>query len=138
MYPLEEIPREITKFFEFHDLYNKEGLFPHQEFVRRFMSPHTPYNSILLYHSPGSGKSLICISISVDHYMKSSMTTVIVTKGESGSNSFRKQILKYMEKLGFKLPLGSIFHMDHYISLHNKITVYSDRDIKWIDLMGRS
>lgn len=32
-------------------------LSPHQEFVKRFMSYDTPYNSLLLYHGLGSGKT---------------------------------------------------------------------------------
>ena len=32
-------------------------LAPHQEFVKRFMSYDTPYNSLLLYHGLGSGKT---------------------------------------------------------------------------------
>ena len=45
------------------------GLYPHQEFVRRFMSPYTPYTSLIMYHSLGSGKSIACIAVAVDHYL---------------------------------------------------------------------
>ncbi len=44
----------------------KSGTFdlsPHQEFVRRFVSYQTPYNSLLLYHGLGSGKTCSAISI---------------------------------------------------------------------------
>jgi hypothetical protein len=129
MYPTENVPISISSMLEFTNLYNEEGLFEHQEFVRRFMSPHTPYRSILLYHSPGSGKSLICISISIDHYFFSSTRTLIITKGQSGSNSFRKQIVQYMDRNDIETSPSSIFETDHYISLHNKIVKYSDEDI---------
>ena len=36
---------------------NSFELSPHQEFVKRFMSYDTPYNSLLLYHGLGSGKT---------------------------------------------------------------------------------
>ena len=39
---------------------------PHQLFVRNFLSQQTPYNSILLYHSVGTGKTLTAISIAED------------------------------------------------------------------------
>jgi len=129
MYPTENIQKKISNLYEFYDLYNKEGLYPHQEFVRRFMSPHTPYKSILLYHSPGSGKSMISISISVDHYIHSSIESFIITKGESGSNSFKKQINQYIEMSSLDPEICSIFKMDHYLSLHNRIVKYSDEDI---------
>ena len=32
-------------------------LWPHQNLVGRFISPHTPYNEQLLFHSPGTGKT---------------------------------------------------------------------------------
>jgi Type III restriction enzyme, res subunit/Helicase conserved C-terminal domain len=36
---------------------------PHQAFVRNFMSFQTPYNSLLLYHGLGSGKTLSSIGV---------------------------------------------------------------------------
>lgn len=44
----------------------KSGSFelsPHQEFVKRFISYQTPYNSLLLYHGLGSGKTCSAIGI---------------------------------------------------------------------------
>jgi hypothetical protein len=38
-------------------------LSPHQEFVRKFISYQNPYNSLLLYHGLGSGKTCSAISI---------------------------------------------------------------------------
>ena len=45
---------------------NKSNLFelsPHQQFVKTFMSRHTPYNGLLLYHGMGSGKTCSAIGI---------------------------------------------------------------------------
>ena len=42
---------------------NEFKLAPHQEFVKRFMHPNTPYNGILLYHGLGSGKTCSAIGI---------------------------------------------------------------------------
>ena len=41
-------------------------LAPHQMFVRNFLSFQTPYNSLLLYHGLGSGKTCSAIGISED------------------------------------------------------------------------
>ena len=38
-------------------------LFPHQEFIKRYISNDTPYNGILLYHGLGSGKTCSAIGI---------------------------------------------------------------------------
>ena len=59
----------IARKLEFRNLRNVDGLYPHQEFVRRFMSPYTPYRSLIMYHSLGSGKSIACIAVAVDHYL---------------------------------------------------------------------
>ena len=41
---------------------------PHQKFVRNFLSFQTPYNSLLLYHGLGTGKT--CSAISVAEEMR--------------------------------------------------------------------
>ena len=38
-------------------------LTPHQQFIKNFMSSNTPYNSILLYHGLGTGKTCSAIGI---------------------------------------------------------------------------
>ena len=47
-------------------------LMPHQLFVKNFLSFQTPYNSLLLYHGLGSGKTCSAIGIAEEmrHYMK--------------------------------------------------------------------
>lgn len=42
-------------------------LAPHQEFVKTFISHHTPYNGLLLYHGMGSGKTCSVIGICEEH-----------------------------------------------------------------------
>lgn len=41
-------------------------LMPHQLFVKNYLSEHTPYNSLLLYHGVGTGKTCSAIGISED------------------------------------------------------------------------
>ena len=47
-------------------------LMPHQLFVKNFLSLQTPYNSLLLYHGLGSGKTCSAIGIAAEmrNYMK--------------------------------------------------------------------
>ena len=44
----------------------KFELAPHQLFVKNFLSFETPYNSLLLYHGLGSGKTCSAIGVSED------------------------------------------------------------------------
>lgn len=42
-------------------------LLPQQKFVRNFLSYHTPYNALLLYHGLGTGKTCSAISMSEEY-----------------------------------------------------------------------
>ena len=122
----------IAQRLEFRNLYNTDGLYAHQEFVRRFMSPYTPYKSLILYHSLGSGKSIACIAVAVDHYLHSKKKCIIVTKGDSGTINFMNQIQMYhdMSMSGRRSEWDmSMFTMKHYISLSNQINNMSDDEI---------
>ena len=71
-------------------------LAPHQMFVRNFMSQHTPYNGLLLYHGLGSGKTCAAIGIAEEtrDYLKQtgdSRQTIIVASPNVQEN-FRLQL----------------------------------------------
>ena len=53
-------------------------LAPHQLFTRNFLSFNTPYNSLLLFHGLGSGKT--CSAISVAEEMRDSMSQLGITQ----------------------------------------------------------
>jgi hypothetical protein len=53
-------------------------LAPHQIFVRNFLSSLTPYNSLLLYHGLGTGKT--CSAITVCEEMRTYMKQIGITK----------------------------------------------------------
>ena len=87
---------KISQKKEFHDLktddnvydVNEHGdelcnqvdfeLLPHQHFVRNFLSFHTPYNSLLLFHGLGTGKT--CSGISVCEEMRDYMKQMGINK----------------------------------------------------------
>jgi len=87
--------RKIASKKEFHDTqYNGEilpikeqaekmcnaefELLPHQIFVKNFLSLQTPYNSLLLYHGLGSGKT--CSAIGIAEEMRAYMRQVGIKK----------------------------------------------------------
>ena len=71
---------------------------PHQVFVRNFLSPQTPYRSLLLYHQLGTGKT--CTAIGVCEEFRQTMKQIGTTKQQRiiivGSvnvkSNFRKQL----------------------------------------------
>ncbi len=116
LYPLLDDPKfneKITKHKEFNEIKydgkvksikdqaeffcNKEfEMMPHQLFVKNFMSFDTPYNSLLLYHGLGTGKT--CSAIGIAEEMRTYMKQVnlnqriMVIASPNVQNNFRLQL----------------------------------------------
>ena len=71
-------------------------LAPHQIFVRNFLSFQTPYNSLLLYHGLGSGKTCSAISVAEemrDYIMQMGITSqIIIVASPNVQANFRVQL----------------------------------------------
>jgi hypothetical protein len=71
-------------------------LAPHQKFVKNFLSFQTPYNSLLLYHGLGTGKTCSAISISEemrDYLMQMGIKNkIIVVASPNVQNNFKLQL----------------------------------------------
>ena len=71
-------------------------LSPHQAFVKNFLSSQTPYNSLLLYHGLGTGKT--CSAIGVCEEMRDYMKQMGITKrimivaSENVQDNFKLQL----------------------------------------------
>lgn len=65
-------------------------LFPHQQFVRNFLSPNTPYNNLLLWWSVGQSKTCGAIKIAEEH--KNQKRKIIVLLEEGVKNNFINEI----------------------------------------------
>lgn len=82
-------------------------LAPHQLFVRNFLSVMTPYNSLLLYHGLGTGKTCSAISVAEEmrDYMNQAGITgatkkILVVASVNVQDNFRKQLFDF-NKLKF-------------------------------------
>ena len=71
-------------------------LMPHQLFVRNFMSVQTPYNSLLLYHGLGTGKTCSAIGISEEmrRFIKNigSNQKIFIIASPNVQNNFKLQL----------------------------------------------
>ena len=71
-------------------------LSPHQAFVKNFMSAQTPYNSLMLYHGLGTGKTCSAIGVCEEmrNYMKQIGTTkrIIIVASENVQDNFKLQL----------------------------------------------
>ncbi|KAJ3224079.1 hypothetical protein HK099_000291 [Clydaea vesicula] len=127
MYPniTKNIQTDIASMLEFRALDNKENLFRHQEFVRRYMSPFTPYKCLLIFHGLGSGKTLTSLKVAEDHYKHDRKKTIIITKGSSAEKNFKYQIQK------FNIQCSDAKYY-HYISLSNMISRTNNNELESI------
>jgi len=71
-------------------------LSPHQLFVRNFLSFQTPYNSLLLYHGLGSGKTCSAISVAEemrDYIMQMGITSkIMIVASPNVQTNFKLQL----------------------------------------------
>lgn len=72
-------------------------LMPHQVFVKNFLSYQTPYNSLLLYHGLGSGKTCSAIGVAEEMraYMKQTggiSKSILVIASPNVQDNFRLQL----------------------------------------------
>lgn len=66
-------------------------LTPNQRFIKGFLSPLTPYNSLLLFHGVGIGKTCSAISIA-EQYHEIYQKKVLVILSSTLVDNFRKQV----------------------------------------------
>jgi len=80
-------------------------LTPNQKFLKSFMSPNTPYNSILLYHGTGVGKTCSSISIAEQYSqeLNESNKKIIILLNPSIKANFQKNIFN-IQKVKENLP----------------------------------
>jgi len=91
----DEKKRDVKKWADI--LCNSEfELTPHQQFVKNFLSVQTPYNSLLLYHGLGTGKT--CSAIGVAEEMRTYMKQIgqrkpiIIVAMPNVQDNFRLQL----------------------------------------------
>ena len=69
---------------------------PHQAFVKNFLSSQTPYNSLLLYHGLGSGKTLSSIGVCEEmrNYLKQLgiQKRILIVASENVQENFKLQL----------------------------------------------
>ena len=81
-------------------------ILPHQHFVRNFMSADTPYNSLLLFHELGTGKT--CSAIGIAEEMRSFMKQtgikrkIMVIASPNVQDNFRLQLFDPAKLVFFK------------------------------------
>jgi superfamily II DNA or RNA helicase len=71
--------------------FNSFSLTSNQKFIKGFLSPLTPYNGLLLFHSVGTGKSCSAISIA-EQYHEIYKKKVLIILSSNLEDNFRKQI----------------------------------------------
>ena len=69
----------------------------HQTFVKNYMSGETPYNSILLMHETGTGKT--CTAIQIAENFKKTVNKIYIVSLRSILDNFKKNLYDYSKEL---------------------------------------
>ena len=88
-------------------------LLPQQEFLKNFLSPHTPYNSILIFHGTGVGKTCSAITIAegFKKILKKRKHKITVLLQRNIIENFVKELYNF-EKPDNKQCAGIIYKYD--------------------------
>jgi hypothetical protein len=85
----DNITNNICNNFEFE-------LLPHQKFIKNFLSFQTPYNSLLIYHGLGTGKTCSSIGVAEEYRTYANQMginkPIIVVASEFVQQNFKKQL----------------------------------------------
>lgn len=100
-YPLIEkngFQSEIASKLEFkkETAYKYSNLFPHQQFINRFISPYTPYDNLLLFHEMGSGKTQSAVSVAETLMNTASsgiLKTIVIVRGQGLAQNFLNELV---------------------------------------------
>jgi superfamily II DNA or RNA helicase len=121
--------REFSELKQLSNLNDKPFLYPHQLFVKRYISPYTPYKSLILFHNTGSGKTYSSIAVCEAHKYVCSKALIIV-KGDTSYLSFREQITKWYKGNGIdESEIKMYFEIKKFISFSNYLKGVSDEYI---------
>ena len=97
-YPQENI-HNVQKYGNFLCHEKEFELMPHQLFVRNFLSSQTPYNSLLLYHGLGTGKTCSAISVceTQREYQKqtNNVKKIWIVASPNVQENFKTQLFDY-------------------------------------------
>lgn len=106
-------------------------IMPHQTFIKNFLSYNTPYNSVLLYHGLGSGKTCSAIGVAEEtrNYMKQIGINkqIIIIASPNVQDNFRLQLFDE-RKLKFE---NEMWNMNSCVGnqLLNEINPSSFKDL---------
>jgi hypothetical protein len=82
-------------------------LSPHQEFIKNFIHPNTPYNGLLLYHGMGTGKTCTAIGVTEQfrniHKYNADFKKIWIISSANVQDNFRLQLFdedKLIQKNG--------------------------------------
>jgi superfamily II DNA or RNA helicase len=130
---------------------NQKGfLLKHQQFIRRFMSGYTPYDSILLWHDVGTGKtgSAIAVAEGMKNFNNSFQKSLLIARSSIFIRNFKNELAYTMTKGEYLPPeralgytdlemtrrvnrlINSYYEMDTFQVFANKVRDYSDERIQ--------
>lgn len=100
---------------EFNGIKFKGPLQPHQKFLSNFINPLTLYNSILVYHGTGLGKTLSSIAIAEN--FKKNFKIIVLVKNKILEDNYKNEVSRYYTSAGIPEENKKIYNVSTYANL---------------------
>ena len=107
---------------------------PHQEIVAKFMKPNNPFRGILVWHSLGSGKTLLSLAVINEYLLNKPDFKIYVITPPGLKGNFSEEALKFPYLYGKKMDIdekkrkiAEDIRVISYITAANKLSgAYDD------------
>lgn len=104
-----------------------ELYFPHQNLIKNFINPYTPYERIFLFHDVGTGKTCSAIAIAEEFIRDAAKNNIeqkiFVLTSKSVSSNFKDELLHQCTKNRYVNPedFKKFYKFEHYDTFVNKV-----------------
>lgn len=101
----------------------------YQEFIRRYISPYTYYDRLLLLHSTGTGKSFAAIAVAETH-REYKYNCLILVKGKTSELNFKTLITEFYKKNSLNLIKNDkYYNFDRFIKFTTRLSRLTNNEI---------
>lgn len=111
----------------------------HQKFIKRFLSGYTPYDSILLWHDVGTGKtgSSIAVAEGMKFFNQSFQKSLLIARSNTFIRNFKDELTEKMTAGEYKPPPREIPYTDMELTRKKNKLIYAYYDMETFQVFGK-
>jgi hypothetical protein len=109
--------------------YKYKILDKYQEFIRRYISPYTYYDRLLIFHSTGTGKTFAAISVAETHRRFKNKSLILV-RGKTSELNFKNLIKEFYNKSNIHINKNDKYYeFGRFVTLSKKLKNLTNDEI---------